>query len=336
MTREQFRQEVFERDNYKCVICGSKAKDAHHIIERRLWDDGGYYIDNGASLCEVHHIEAEKTILSCDEIRKAAKINRVILPEHLYNDQVYDKWGNIILSDGRRIKGELANDSVKKILSSSGVEFSSYVKYPRTYHLPWSLGIGKDDRVLKSVSQFENKKVVVSIKMDGENTSLYRDYFHARSLDGEHHPSQSWLRRFQSEFMHEIPDGWRICGENLYAKHTIQYKKLETYFMVFSIWNENNDCLSFDDMLIWCELLNLKTVPIIYYGIWDEKVIRNLKVDCEDNWEGYVVRNANIFPYSAFRHNVAKFVKTEFKDHIDSHHWKSRSVIPNELKNLTV
>jgi 5-methylcytosine-specific restriction endonuclease McrA len=37
MTRNEFRQAVFERDNYRCVICGDPAVDAHHIIERRLF-----------------------------------------------------------------------------------------------------------------------------------------------------------------------------------------------------------------------------------------------------------------------------------------------------------
>jgi 5-methylcytosine-specific restriction endonuclease McrA len=55
LTRDEFRKQVFERDNYRCVICGAKngdkhvKLDAHHIIERRLWADGGYYLENGAT-----------------------------------------------------------------------------------------------------------------------------------------------------------------------------------------------------------------------------------------------------------------------------------------------
>ncbi len=52
MTRDDFRNAVFARDNHRCVICGEPAKDAHHILERRLFPDGGYYLNNGASLCE--------------------------------------------------------------------------------------------------------------------------------------------------------------------------------------------------------------------------------------------------------------------------------------------
>jgi len=67
LTRDLFREMVFQRDNHQCVICHGPAQDAHHIIERRLWPDGGYYLLNGASLCGEHHIAAEQTTLSCDE-----------------------------------------------------------------------------------------------------------------------------------------------------------------------------------------------------------------------------------------------------------------------------
>ena len=51
LTRDDFREKTFERDNHKCVICGEPAQDAHHIIERRLWGESqGYCIDNGSKL----------------------------------------------------------------------------------------------------------------------------------------------------------------------------------------------------------------------------------------------------------------------------------------------
>ncbi len=90
LTRDEFRNAVFRRDGYTCVICGAPAQDAHHIIERRLWLDGGYYIANGASLCGPCHLGAEATTFSCVEIRDSAGILYVILPPHLYGDQEYD------------------------------------------------------------------------------------------------------------------------------------------------------------------------------------------------------------------------------------------------------
>ncbi len=117
LTREQFRRGVFERDGQKCVICPSYSDAAHHIMERRLFLDEGYYIDNGVGLCPSCHIKAEQTIISCEELREAAGIKRIVLPPRLYQDTRYDKWSDIILPDGRRLKGELFFDSsVQKIL----------------------------------------------------------------------------------------------------------------------------------------------------------------------------------------------------------------------------
>ena len=59
------------------------------------------------------------------------------------------------------------------------------IKYPRTPHLPYSMSKTDDDKTLPDDSQFEDMNVVVTIKMDGENTTIYPDgYVHARSLDG--------------------------------------------------------------------------------------------------------------------------------------------------------
>ena len=54
LTRDAFRNAVFERDGHLCVICKEPAIDVHHIIERRLFSDGGYYIDNGVSLVNTY------------------------------------------------------------------------------------------------------------------------------------------------------------------------------------------------------------------------------------------------------------------------------------------
>lgn len=60
--RENFRNEVFKRDKYKCLICKSNENlNAHHIIDRNEIVSGGYVKENGITLCEdVCHIKAEQ------------------------------------------------------------------------------------------------------------------------------------------------------------------------------------------------------------------------------------------------------------------------------------
>lgn len=323
LSRDEFREGVFARDNHTCVFCEKAAVDAHHIIERRLWTDGGYYLSNGASVCQEHHIACETTAISVDQVREACGITKIIVPPHLYPDQPYDKWGNPILANGTRLKGELFEDpSVHKILGQGGVlgDFTPYVKYPRTHHLPWSQGINDDDRVIDCLSAFKGQRVIVTVKMDGENTSMYRDYIHARSVDGRSHPSRNWVKSFWSRISADIPEGWRVCGENLFAKHSIAYDDLPSYFMGFSIWDEHNHCRPWDETLEWFELMSITPVPTLYDGIYDENTIKSLWSEAQ--WgaiEGYVMRTADAIAYSDFKHKVAKFVR---KGHVQTaKHW---------------
>ena len=167
-----------------------------------------------------------------------------------------------------------------------------------------------DDRMHKTMERFFNKRVIVTEKLDGENCSMYSDGIHARSIDGRHHISRNWVKNFWSTIAADIPLDWRIVGENLYAKHSIAYDNLSSYFMGFSIWNERNVCLSWDDTLVYFQMLGITPVPVLYDGIYDEKLIKTLY--SFQNWatvEGYVIRIADDFSYGQFRHSVVKFVR---------------------------
>lgn len=323
LTRDAFREMVFLRDKGKCVFCDKPAVDAHHILERRLWSDGGYYLNNGASVCAEHHIQCETTNISVEDVRIACGITKPVIPEHLYDDIIYDKWGNPCMENGFRSKGELFFDeSVQKILKQGGALdlFTNKCKYSRTYHLPWSESVNKDDRVLKNTSIYTGKRVIISEKMDGENTSLYREYTHARSLDSRNHPSRNWIKNFWSTIAMDIPEDWRICGENMFAEHSISYHDLKSYFYGFSIWNEANVCLSFDETTEWFDMLGITAPDVWYDDIYNEEKIKSIwKNKNPQQTEGYVLRIADSFHYKDFKTSVAKFVR---KNHVQTtKHW---------------
>jgi hypothetical protein len=205
-------------------------------------------------------------------------------------------------------------------------------KYPRTHHLPWTRGATKDDKILGSVKHFEGKQVVVTEKADGENTTIYNGgYMHARSVDSKSHPSQSIVRALAAQVGMDIPEGWRVCGENCYAQHSISYAGLPSYFLVFAIYDENNNCLPWSETVEWAALLGLETVPVLYEGVWDEEAVKA----CYKVWgrlgglqEGYVVRFASGFKYDKFRQSAAKFVRA---DHVQEggKHWRATEIVPN-------
>lgn len=207
---------------------------------------------------------------------------------------------------------------------------SNIYKYQRTYHFSFSEGVQSDDKILKDLSNFEGQDVVATIKMDGENTTLMREINFARSINSNNHPSRDWVKGLWGKIRYDIPEDWRICGENLYAKHSIHYEDLKSYFMVFNIWNENNFCLNWDDTVEWCKLLNLETVKVIYSGVFDIDVFKKLpkQLDLTKD-EGFVVRLKDSFHYDDFSKSVVKWVR---KNHVQTDsHWTNGPVIPNKL-----
>ena len=213
---------------------------------------------------------------------------------------------------------------------------TDYKKYPRSFHLPFSLGLQNDDKRMSNEHCFNGKDVIVTVKMDGENTSLYREGLHARSLDSAHHPSRSVIKQIHSTIKNDIPEGWRICGENLQCKKSIHYTNLESFFYVFSVWNEKNEALSYLDTKYFCENLGLTHVEVVDC-ILDfakeegmstlEKIYKEVVARGD---EGIVVRNVDSFHYKDFQDNLVKAVR---KDHVQtSVHWMRSKLIPNILR----
>ena len=159
---------------------------------------------------------------------------------------------------------------------------------------------------------------------------MYCDGFHARSIDSRHHSSRDWVAAFHARFAMDIPQGWRICGENLYAKHSVGYTDLRSYFMGFSVWNEDNVALSWDHTVEYFDLLGIEPVPIIYRGIFDEKMLKGLaKTWNTEVDEGFVVRIAEPVAFDDFEVSFAKWVRPK---HVQTdEHWMHQAVVPNGL-----
>jgi hypothetical protein len=346
LTRDQFRELALVRDRGRCVACGAPASEVHHIIERRLFsqpgEEGGYFLANAASVCNPCHVRAERTELAPAELRRAAGITKLVVPQSLYDDGIeadtaLTKWGDLVLADGHRSPGPLFwDESVQKILRQAGKIglYTTRVRYPRTFHVPFSPGLGKDDRVLPDMSSFVGQRVIVTRKYDGENCTVYPDgYLHARSPDGRPHPSQSRLRAWAAANAWQLPAGWRLSIESLQAVHAISYRALPAWFLLLGVWDERNVLLSFDQTIEWAGLLELRQPEVLYDGRFDEAVLRRLHRERDergDEAEGWVMRLAGPIAHGDWSRSVAKWVRA---GHVAAHarHWRSGPIEENRV-----
>lgn len=217
------------------------------------------------------------------------------------------------------------------------------MKYPRTYHLPYSPGATKDDKKLQDgwFMNYKDKEIVITEKLDGENIHMTKKDCYARS-DGA--PTRSdWSLNIWNhcdgiywDIKKTIGDNEIYFGENLYGEHSIKYSKLPTYFFLFAACDDNN-FYSWDDVLLISEIAKVQHVPVLWEGkVSSEKELEDLvnKFVKEpslfgDTREGVVIRIKDSFPIEDFSKCVCKWVRP---NHVqtDEHwtkNWKKADII---------
>ena len=199
------------------------------------------------------------------------------------------------------------------------------VKYPRTPHLPWSDGVNGDD-IVSGVPFHHYDRVVVTEKLDGENTTIGRDFIHARSADPRKTKSLGIAKSEASRFQYKIPEELRLVVENIAVVHSIRYNNIPGPLILISAYADVSGTITFwswaalTAMSTWFEL---PLPPVLYHGAYNESLVKNCytgKSMFGGEQEGYVVRSTAPFARRDFGINVCKYVR---KDHVspNSQHW---------------
>lgn len=205
-------------------------------------------------------------------------------------------------------------------------------KYPRTLHLPFSPGTTSDDRIARDVSVLtDGAPVIVTEKLDGENTCLNRFGVFARSHAAPtRNPWASYLWDIWRTRKNDLGD-LEVFGESLYAVHSITYSALTDYFYVFAV-RDGERWLAWDEVVLYARLLDLPTVPELFAGpirpdeleplvsrlVAEPSRLSNPELGPAE-CEGVVVRVARAFEDGEFGRVVFKYVR---KGHVTtSQHW---------------
>lgn len=212
-------------------------------------------------------------------------------------------------------------------------------KYGRTYHFPFSPGTTSDDRInhtyREDIQQIET--LVHTEKMDGENNCLNQFGVFARSHAA---PTTSpWTNQIRErwELVKNDLGDIELFGENLYAVHSIEYKRIESYYYIFAVrcldmW------LSWEEVKFYAAMFDFPTVPELsiqpVMGLTEDALKEQIlswaqepsifgSIDTLTNEdctrEGIVSRNIREYPVNEFAYNVFKYVR---KGHVKTdEHW---------------
>lgn len=215
------------------------------------------------------------------------------------------------------------------------------MKYPRTFHFPWSPGGTSDDKIAKDVSRLIGTEIVMTEKVDGSNTCMTREACFSRSHAGPPtHASFDAFKAMHDYVKYQIPEGVEVFGEWCFALHSIPYENLPAYFMVIGI-REGDRWWAWNKVLRFCGMNGLETVPEVFKGsVENEKHLRDLVVlhaqlpshisaAPKYEREGVVVRFYQEFDDADFSKCVMKWVRA---NHVQtSEHWKNQAIVKNKL-----
>jgi len=359
--REKFRKTVFGRDSNNCLVpwCENDADDAHHIIERELWNNGGYIPENGASVCNKHHKYAEDNSIPPQAFYMWAGIENPPLPEGVENQDV-DKWG-------------------EKFDTPPWEDLRDRIKYQSSRHLLplyWHDNtlaeerIERDDTGLDTVEDFVGIPLVITHKIDGSNCMIVNDVDNPVRARNGSSPTESMKEFYKpgglywrQEVNPKLPDRLQVFGEWVYAKHSIHYgcdcddtcedvgpslseltdiNDDREYFQIFGVYDKvRNLWLSWPDTETVADTLGFPTTPVIYCEDKEDNATFETKTEArrklieyahnviDNGGEGIVVRSKFPYHYSQFGRRLGKYVR---ENHVKTDkHWSHNDIIENKL-----
>lgn len=140
------------------------------------------------------------------------------------------------------------------------------------------------------------------------------------------------MKQFAASISPQLDPEERICGEYLYARHSIAYESLETYFYGFA-WFIVDELQSWDDTMQRFDELGIKSVHMLYRGIYNADLVENISKNLDlTKQEGFVMRASSVISSEDFSSLVGKFVR---KGHVQTDkHWMHSEIIKNNLTGI--
>jgi ATP-dependent RNA circularization protein (DNA/RNA ligase family) len=215
-------------------------------------------------------------------------------------------------------------------------------KYPKTPHLYFSPCINDDDVQLdpKTCSQFVNREIIITEKLDGGNCQLHQGKVYARTNSKEAtHASFSAIKQIYSQFSFLVEDNLSLFGENMFGIHSIEYSDLESYFYLFGVFdNDTKKWASWDKILEYAKEYDIPHVPVLFEGKfnsldeiknWMTERMKSKSTISQTGPEGFVLRIREEYDDGDFEKSCAKYVRNNHiqTDETWNRTWKQAKLI---------
>ena len=235
---------------------------------------------------------------------------------------------------------------LKLVMGNTSLMDAELHKFPSTPHLAW-LGTGsvRGDKILseKEVESFLSRSIVVEEKVDGANLGLSFDdegalRFQNRGnwlqgkLDGQWSPLRGWVAKYEARLRNVLPPNHILFGEWCYARHSVLYKQLPDWFLMFDVYDSLAKrfwSVARRNALI--KTAGLASVPELAKGVFAMSKLRAMLETTSaignEVVEGLYLRqeSENLLVCRA------KLVNPDFAQKIDEH-WTTRTIVRNSLQ----
>jgi hypothetical protein len=219
-------------------------------------------------------------------------------------------------------------------------------KYPRTLHFPFSPGAKNDDRIARDYASLIGPELVITEKLDGENTCLNACGVFSRSHAA---PTQNPWATYLYPRWHQLKrdlGGLDLFGESLYGIHSIEYTGLPEHFFLFGVRCEER-WESWDTVRLYSELASVPAVPVLWRGrvhnktelqalieelVQQPSALSDPELGLSPR-EGVVIRRSEAFTGREFETSVMKWVRRGHvqTDEFWARNWR-RAPLRHELR----
>ena len=238
-----------------------------------------------------------------------------------------------------------------------GRSHDEFVKYPRTPHLFGSRGTDDDKHLGESESLrfLADASLIVEEKLDGTNVGIHftsggtmalqcRGHLITEGMHPQYDLFKQWAAVKRPVLETMLEDRFILYGEWVYARHSVQYRRLPHYFFEFDIYDKpSGDFLSLELRLVLLEGSGLQTVPVLHAGAIDRERLAALigPSRFDSAFEDPVTKRTDnlmegLYLRTESRGAVtgrAKVVRPEFVEKVKrSEHWQYQAMTANRLE----